>query len=54
MSNGTDQKTASEVVGASLTESLEAGKLYPVFVGEPVYLTEEVKKICVLCTKEEL
>lgn len=54
MSSGSTDKTALEVVPDRLKEKLLSKELYPVFVGEPVYLTEEVKKICVLCTKEEM
>ena len=54
MSSYTEKKKAKDVISVNLLGKLESGELYPVFIGEPVYLTEEVKKICVLCTKEEM
>lgn len=48
------EKTAMDIIAPAIRDSLESRELYPVFIGEPVYLTEEVKKVCMLCTKEEL
>lgn len=54
MSGRGEDVKAKDAISISLIGKLERGDLYPVFIGEPVYLTEEVKKVCVLCTKEEM